>query len=115
MRNGRDHYRQLGAATAEPRETEIVAFRRIIGELETAEDDRTRVRAFGRNHDLWATLVRDLALTENQLPQDLKTQLIALGFWSMNYSVAGALRHLPAEPAIAVNRNVLEGLLAQSA
>lgn len=96
------------------RDCEIAAFRRAIGELESAADEPQRIRAFGRNHDLWSLLVKDLALEGNTLPEALKTQLIALGLWSMQYSIAAILGKLSAEPVLAVNRNVLEGLLGQT-
>ncbi len=48
------------------------------------------------------------------MPTEVKQNLVSLGFWSMQYSIAAILRDLPTEPAIAVNRNVLDGLLAQA-
>jgi flagellar protein FlaF len=69
--------------------------------------------ALGRNHALWSTLVKDLALGSNQLPAPLKTQLLRLGLWSMRYSTIAILRNLALEPLIEVNRNILEGLQAQ--
>jgi len=72
-----------------------------------------RVRALGRNHALWSLLVKDLALSDNQLPEGIKAQLIELGLWSMRYSTLAILQNLSAAPLIDVNRNVMEGLLAQ--
>jgi flagellar protein FlaF len=71
------------------------------------------VRALGRNHTLWSTLVQDLSLAENQLPDGIKAQLIGLGLWAMRYSTLALLKDLPVEPLMEVNRNVMEGLIAQ--
>jgi flagellar protein FlaF len=47
------------------------------------------------------------------LPEGIKANLIRLGLWSMRYSTLAMLRDLSVQPLIDVNRNVLEGLLAQ--
>ncbi len=106
-------YQKAGAASLSGRETEIAAFRTTLQALEAANDEAGRIRSLGRNHDLWSALVKDLALDDNALPAGIKQSLIALGLWSMQYSTAAILRKLSAEPLIAVNRNVLEGLMAQ--
>jgi flagellar protein FlaF len=95
------------------RETEIAAFAAINRQMENATDGAARIRAAGRNHDLWSTLVKDLGLDENKLPAPLKQQLIAIGFWSMRYSTLAILNNLPLEPLVAVNRNIAEGLALQ--
>lgn len=82
-------------------------------ELATATEGAPRLRALGRNHALWSILVKDLALAENHMPNALKTELIELGLWSMRYSTIAILQDLPAQPLIEVNRNIVEGLLAQ--
>ena len=82
-------------------------------ELEACTAGPSRVRAIGRNHNLWSVLVKDLSLAENRLPEPVKAQLIGLGLWSMRYSTLALLRDLPVGPLIAVNNNVLDGLTAQ--
>ena len=72
------------------------------------------MRAVGRNHTLWSLLLKDLALAENRLPENIKTGLINLGLWSMRYSTLALLKDLSLQPMIDVNRNVLDGLLAQA-
>jgi len=83
-------------------------------DLAACTDGLARIRAIGRNHTLWSILVKDLALAENRLPENVKTGLIALGMWSMNYSTRAILQHLPVDPLIDVNLNVMDGLLGQS-
>ena len=82
-------------------------------ELAACHEGLARVRALGRNHALWSILVKDLALAENRLPDSLKGDLIGLGLWSMRYSTLAMGQKLSAEPLIEVNRNVVDGLLAQ--
>ncbi len=87
----------------------------MIRGLENIADEAARIRAIGRNHDLWSALIRDLALSSNALPETLKRELIALGQWSMQYSTLAILQKLPVQPMINVNRNIAEGLTAQRA
>ena len=83
-------------------------------ELEICTPGPSRTRAIGRNHNLWSLLVKDLSLAENRLPEPVKAQLIGLGLWSMRYSTLALLQDLPVAPLVAVNTNVLEGLMAQA-
>ena len=84
-------------------------------ELEACTPGATRVMALGRNHMLWSILIQDLSLAENALPEGIKTQLVSLGLWAMRYSTLALLKDLPLEPLLEVNRNVAEGLDAQTA
>jgi len=85
----------------------------VIRGLENIADEAARIRAIGRNHDLWTALVKDLALSTNALPDALKRDLIALGQWSMQYSTLAILQKLPVQPLLNVNRNIVEGLAIQ--
>ena len=95
------------------RDTECAAFNMVNRELAAAQEGIPRIRALGRNHSLWSILVKDLALSENRLPDALKAELIGLGLWSMRYSTLAMTQKLAIEPLIEVNRNVAEGLLGQ--
>jgi len=101
-------------ASLSARETEQAAFASIIRSLEDADTHQKRVRSLGRNHDLWSTLLKDLALQGNQLPTPLKDELIGLGAWSMRYSTLALLKDLPLQPLIDVNRNIADGLAMQA-
>ena len=85
----------------------------VIRELEGCTPGVSRVRALGLNHSLWSMLLKDLALQENRLPEALKAQLSSLAVWSMHYSTLAILQPLSPAPLIDVNRNVVDGLLAQ--
>ncbi len=113
MRSGAAHYKKASQQTLSARETELAAFGNVTRCLEEADSTEKRIRALGRNHDLWSTLLKDLALEENRLPRELKTQLIGLGAWSMRYSTCAILQNIPIKPLIEVNRNIAEGLSMQ--
>ena len=114
IRNGAAQYLRTSSAALSARDTECAAFRSITHELETSTSGAPRVRAVGRNHTLWSLLLKDLALAENGLPEGVKTGLINLGLWSMRYSTLALLKDLSLQPLIDVNRNVLDGLVAQT-
>ncbi len=114
IRNAAAIYQRTSEAGVSGRDTECAAFSMVNRDLGSCTNGPSRVRALGRNHALWSLLLKDLALAENRLPQDLKTQLIGLAFWSMRYSTLAMSKPLPADPLIEVNQNVVEGLLAQT-
>lgn len=113
MRQAAEKYQRTSEAAISGRETENAAFNLVTRELETSTESAPRIRALGRNHLLWSTLVKDMSLAENRLPEALKAQLIDLGLWSMRYSTLAVLRGLSVDPLITVNRNVLSGLRSQ--
>jgi flagellar protein FlaF len=113
IRNGAARYRQASKQAVSGRETELAAFGAITRGLEEADTPAARIRALGRNHDLWSMLMKDLALQENALPAELKTQLIDLAAWAMRYSTLAILQDIPIQPLIVVNRNIAEGLAQQ--
>ena len=113
IQHGAARYKQASQITLSARETELAAFASIIRGLEEADNGTKRIRALGRNHDLWSTLVKDIALDGNLLSQEIKNNLITLGAWSMRYSTHAILQDLPIQPLIDVNRNVAEGIAQQ--
>jgi flagellar protein FlaF len=115
IQSGAARYRQASRQAVAARETEIAAFNAINRALEIAKGEEARIRALGRNHDLWSMLVKDIGLGENKLPEALKTNLLALGLWAMNYSTLAILHKLSPAPLIGVNRNIAEGLSLQMA
>jgi len=101
----------LGGAS--PRETEIIAFGLCNSRLARATTSGERVAALHKTHELWSILFRDLSSNNNQLPAQLRSDLIGLGMWAMQYSVAAMSSDLALQPLIDVNRNVADGLRAQ--
>lgn len=95
-----------------PRDVEAAAFVFVNRALESAEDDRARITALGRNQKLWSLLLKDLALSSNALPPALKDDLVRLGSWAMRYSLNAIGEGLPVQPLLDVNRDMIEGLRA---
>jgi flagellar protein FlaF len=96
------------------RDTELAAFASVQRGLEEFTTERDRLVALGRNHELWSILIKALAGDANKLPAALKSQLIDIAAWSMRYSTLAILHDLPVAPLIDVNRNIAEGLAAQT-
>jgi flagellar biosynthesis activator protein FlaF len=77
----------LEDAGALSRERERLAFDRALDMLRTAEargttgPDRTAAIAFLQ--DLWNVLIADLLDPENGLPEELRTNLVSIGAWTM--------------------------------
>jgi flagellar protein FlaF len=102
---------QIGGAT--PRETEILAFGFCNDRLIRATTPRERIEALGKTQQLWSLLVTDLGMDGNRLPDELKQNLLQLGFWAMSYATRATLQNLPLQPLIDLHRDMIEGLRAQ--
>ncbi len=103
------------SATAQDNEILIFTNANALLTKAMAADDKTRIEALFHNQRLWSAIVKDLALETNQLPDELKQNLTALGFWAMRYSTRAMTENLPLDPLISVNRDMIEGLRAQRA
>lgn len=69
----------------EARARERQAIERSIGMLEDAEskgvDSRAAIDALVFTRRLWSLLIEDLAKPENDLPRQLRADLISIGLW----------------------------------
>jgi flagellar protein FlaF len=107
-------YRRRKEAAEMPRELEHRAFTIVIGRLMEGKDKggKALIDACYLNQQLWTTLLTDLALPQNALPDQLKAQLISLGIWVQRYSPQVMNGGASIDPLISVNRSILEGLSA---
>jgi flagellar protein FlaF len=107
-------YRQRNVAAETPRELERRAFTTAIGKLVEGkrQGGRTLIEACHLNAELWSTLLIDLALPDNALPNDLKARLISIGIWVQRYTPRAMSGSAPVDPLITVNRNIVDGLSA---
>src|SRR5215468_9338546 len=107
-------YRRSHQATEMPRDLERRAFTTTIGKLIEGKEQggKRLVEACFLNQQLWTTLLVDLALPQNALPEDLKARLISIGIWVHRYTPSVMQGKAPVDPLISVNRNILEGLTA---
>lgn len=110
MAFGFKQYQRASHEVASPRETEAQAFTMVNRRLTEAGDDFARIRALNRNHQLWSLLLKDIALSSNGLPEEVKQQIASLGLWAMRYSTLAIARSLPIAPLVAVNQNMIDGL-----
>ena len=113
IRYAATQYQKTSEAGVSGRDTECAAFSMVNRDLTTGREGAARLRALGRNHQLWSALVKDLALAENRLPDGLKNELIGLGLWSMRYSTLAMLKDLPVDPLVEINCNIADGLRSQ--
>lgn len=101
-------------AAASPREIELRALRYINGLLAAAANLRGRAIALEKTHRLWSILLRDLGSPGNALPASLRANLISLGLWAQREcdDRLGDMNSL--EPLMALHRDLIEGLEAQT-
>ncbi len=105
-------YRRQKEAAETPRELERRAFLTVIGKLTEGKEKggRVLVEACFLNSRLWETLLVDLALPENALPDTLKARLISIGIWVLRYTPGVMAGRSAIDPLISVNRSIAEGL-----
>jgi flagellar protein FlaF len=105
-------YKRRKEAAEMPRELEQRAFTIVIGRLMEGKEKggRALIEACYLNQQFWTTLLTDLALPQNALPDQLKARLISIGIWVQRYSPQVMSGAAAVDPLISVNRTILEGL-----
>ncbi len=105
-------YQQASRNSENPRQTEYRAFAIFTRALEEAEAEGpvAIVKAVADNRQLWLTLQMDLASPENQLPKELKAQLLSIAIWVNRYSNGAMKNEASLESLISVNKQIMEGL-----
>lgn len=111
------YYNTARTATEDPRGREYRLFITVTAELERHKDAGYVTAALGHalndNQRLWSSLMDDLMNEGNQLPKDLRAQLISLGIWVMKHSADVVGGRASVDALIDVNRMVLRGLAPQ--
>ncbi len=113
MAFGFEQYQRASNTVGSPREMEAQVFKfinRRLQEAAEADDPPRRIRALHNNHKLWSMLVKDVALTTNRLPEELKQNIVRLAFWAMRYSTTAIAEPLELEPLISVNQHIIDAL-----
>jgi flagellar biosynthesis activator protein FlaF len=111
-------YQQAAARSESPRETEYRIFGQVTRALIDAslsEDPVQRVDALDWNRRLWSTLAADCAQPANELPQEVRAQIISLSMWVGRHTGAVVRREEDFEPLIDLNRIMMQGLSARGA
>ena len=105
-------YQKANQNTENPRQTEYRAFAIFTRALEEAEAKGPVevVKAVAENRRLWLTLQMDLISENNQLPKELRAQLISISIWVDRYSANALKGEASLEPLITVNKQIMDGL-----
>jgi flagellar protein FlaF len=59
---------------------------------------------------MWSTLAIDCMGTANQLPKELRAQIVSLSIWVTKYSSEVMQKGAALDPLIDVNRTIMQGL-----
>jgi flagellar protein FlaF len=111
---------QRAAEQAEgPKQTEFRLFGVVTRALmDAAQKDATevggRMRALHWNRRLWTALAADCANPQNQLPMELRANIISLSIWVDKYTSKVMREHDPIQPLIDINRIIMQGLSGQT-
>jgi flagellar protein FlaF len=86
--------------------------------LEAAEADpgdfKTRIEALDWNRRVWSALACDCQAPQNQLPVEVRAQIISLSIWVNRYTSKVMRREEDIETLIQVNKSIMQGLSARA-
>ena len=107
-------YQQTQKKFANPRDIEYRVFAQITSALintkELPRTDQRLISAVTRNRELWSTLAVDCADGGNQLPKELRAQIVSLSLWVSRYTSTVMREKADLAPLIDINRTIMEGL-----
>ena len=115
MSYGARQYRRSEGGALSPRETEAAAFEFVNRMLAQDSDPSMRMRALAKNQQLWSMLLKDVGNTINLLPDILKADLAAVGFWAIRTSIAAMGDSRPVDALVQINEDMIAGLRANHA
>ena len=112
-------YQQAATRSESPRDTEYRLFgqvtRALIDASTTPNDLAKRVDALDWNRRLWQALAADCAQPENQLPSEVRAQIISLSMWVGRQTNAVVRSDVDFEALIDLNRTMMQGLATKNA
>ncbi|MFW8593748.1 flagellar biosynthesis regulator FlaF [Cribrihabitans neustonicus] len=111
----RQAYAKNAAPLRTSRDTEYKAFAQITHRLLAAARKgkpgfNDLAAAVHDNRKLWSVLAADVADTANQLPDDLRANILSLAEFSLTHSHAVLQRKASAAPLIEINTAIMRGL-----
>ncbi len=110
-------YQKTQSATENPRDTEFRLFGAVTGALLDATNEPRHspqlVEAIDWNRRLWSTLAADCSDDNNQLPVQVRAQIISLSIWVGKYSSQVIRAGASINPLIEINRTIMQGLGAR--
>ena len=107
-------YQATQRITESPRENEYRLFGQVTGALIDAQKDGASggplAEAIDWNRRLWRTLASDCLDDRNQLPKEVRAQIVSLSLWVSKYSKQVTRQGAPMQPLIEINRTIMQGL-----
>jgi flagellar protein FlaF len=107
-------YQRAATQAESPRDLEYRAFGQVTAGLVRAKEETLplgeRAEVLDANRRLWTILASDCALPSNQLPLELRGQIISVALWVSRYTSEVLREGVDIEPLIDVNRTMMEGL-----
>jgi flagellar protein FlaF len=107
-------YQRAATQAEPPRDLEYRAFGLVTAGLvrikEQGGEPTAIADALDANRRLWNLLSADCSLPENQLPLQLRAQIISLALWVARYSSEVLRAGADIGPLIDVNKSMMEGL-----
>lgn len=113
-------YQTASTRSEAPRDTEYRLFgdvtRALMAAAETSRYDfSTRINALDWNRRLWSALAQDCASPDNQLPPQVRANIISLSIWVSRHS-SDVMRGTESfEDLIEVNRLIMQALASRGA
>jgi flagellar protein FlaF len=113
-------YQRAAQQAETPRESEYRLFGQVTRALieaaaVDASDFKTRIEALDWNRRVWTALAADCATPENNLPLNVRAQIISLSIWVSRHTSAVMRREETIEPLIDVNKIIMQGLAGRQA
>ena len=107
-------YQKAQRAADNPRSSEYRLFGQVTGALMEAQNGGARgatlIDAIDWNRRVWSTMAVDCMDSANQLPKELRAQIVSLSLWVTRYSSEVMQQGASLDPLIDVNRNIMQGL-----
>jgi len=108
-------YQQAAARAESPRDIEYRLFGQVTRALmaaseAAASDIGARMDALDWNRRLWSVLAADCASPGNQLPAQLRANIISLSLWVNRHTSAIMRNEANFGPLIDVNKTMMQGL-----
>jgi len=110
-------YQRLQAEAESPQETEYRLFGRVTGALIEARDNDYKaaklMEALDWNRRMWSTFANDCAQPGNQLPDEVRAQIISLSIYVTKTTSKVMRGQAAIDDLIEINQNIMKGLAMQ--